>query len=74
MTGVSVLHQRMPQFNGTGIKVGIIDTGVDYTHEALGGCFGQGCRVRYGFDFADNDNDPMDWYVYAVHFNYYLFD
>ena len=25
---------------GEGIKVGILDTGIDYTHPALGGCFG----------------------------------
>lgn len=24
---------------GKGVKIGIIDTGVDYTHESLGGCF-----------------------------------
>lgn len=27
-------------WTGQGIKVGIIDTGIDYTHPALGGCFG----------------------------------
>lgn len=27
-------------WTGQGIKVAIIDTGVDYTHPALGGCFG----------------------------------
>ncbi|KAG0207133.1 hypothetical protein BGX28_001564 [Mortierella sp. GBA30] len=38
---------------GKGIKIGIIDTGVDYTHEALGSCYGQGCKVAYGYDFVE---------------------
>lgn len=55
MTGVDKLHEE--GLIGTGVKVGIIDTGVDYTHPALGGCFGPGCKVGGGFDFAgDNPN------------------
>ncbi|KAG0330361.1 hypothetical protein BGZ99_004731 [Dissophora globulifera] len=38
---------------GKGIKIGIIDTGIDYTHEALGGCYGPRCKVQYGSDFVD---------------------
>jgi minor extracellular serine protease Vpr len=46
---------------GEGIKVGVIDTGIDYTHPDLGGCFGPGCRVAVGSDFVGDDfnsNDP----------------
>lgn len=32
---------------GNGTFVAIIDTGVDYLHPALGGCFGPGCKVAY---------------------------
>ncbi|KAG0349405.1 hypothetical protein BG004_006434 [Podila humilis] len=42
---------------GHGIKVGIIDTGVDFTHEALGSCYGVGCKVQYGYDFVDYYHD-----------------
>ncbi|KAI9592448.1 peptidase S8/S53 domain-containing protein [Syncephalis fuscata] len=35
---------------GQKINVGIIDTGIDYKHIALGSCFGLGCKVA----------DPMD--------------
>src|SRR4051812_12084682 len=34
--------------------------GVDYTHPALGGCYGPGCRVAYGYNFIDNNDDPYD--------------
>jgi subtilisin family serine protease len=62
MTGVQAIHDNLKNVSGKGIKVGIIDSGVDYLHPALGGCFGPGCKVRYGYDFADEDEDPRDWY------------
>ncbi|KAK0726701.1 peptidase S8/S53 domain-containing protein [Lasiosphaeria miniovina] len=55
---------------GTGLKIGIVDTGTDYLHPALGGCFGPGCLVSYGADLVGDsfngkntpmpDSDPMD--------------
>jgi len=55
---------------GKGIKIGIIDTGTDYLHPALGGCFGPGCLVSYGTDLVGDafngantpkpDPDPLD--------------
>ncbi|KAF9352733.1 hypothetical protein BGX26_009482 [Mortierella sp. AD094] len=56
MTGVDYV-QKTFKYTGKGIKVGIIDSGIDYTHPALGGCFGKGCRVRYGWDFVGDDYD-----------------
>jgi hypothetical protein len=47
-------------YTGAGLSVAVIDSGVDYTHPALGGCFGAGCRVVAGYDFVNNDGDPMD--------------
>lgn len=70
MTQVDKLHAK--GFNGTGVKIGIVDTGVDYLHPALGGCFGPtpGCVVQYGHDLVgddfygsnapDPDADPYD--------------
>ncbi|MEU6860320.1 S8 family serine peptidase [Glycomyces sp. NPDC046736] len=66
---------------GEGVRVGVIDSGVDYTHPDLGGCFGEGCRVAYGTDFvgddfdsddpdnaeADPDEDPMDCGGHGTH-------
>ena len=53
--------------DGTGTTIGIIDTGVDYTHPDLGGCFGAGCKVVGGYDFVDNDTNPMDDHGHGTH-------
>ncbi|KAI1434894.1 peptidase S8/S53 domain-containing protein [Xylaria sp. CBS 124048] len=68
MTQVDRLRAR--GILGKGIKIGIIDSGIDYTHPALGGCFGPGCLVSYGYDLVGDkytgsntpvpDDDPYD--------------
>ncbi|KAJ4326312.1 hypothetical protein N0V84_003178 [Fusarium piperis] len=69
MTQVDKL--RAEGVTGKGIRVAIVDSGIDYTHPALGGCFGPGCLVEAGWDFtgddflpgeieAKPDADPMD--------------
>ncbi|KAF9872418.1 subtilase [Colletotrichum karsti] len=54
---------RAKGFTGLGLKIGIVDTGIDYTHPALGGCFGPGCLVEYGSDIVgdayDGTNAPI---------------
>lgn len=42
-TGVDKL--RAQGFTGAGIKVGIVDTGIDYKHPALGKCFGESSSI-----------------------------
>lgn len=39
---------------GKGIKVGVLDTGIDYTHPDLAKAF------KGGYDFVDNDKDPYE--------------
>ncbi|KAL0953072.1 hypothetical protein HGRIS_007272 [Hohenbuehelia grisea] len=68
MTGVNKLHAE--GIYGEGIKIGIIDSGIDYTHPMLGGAIGKGNKVIGGHDFCGDeytgqntpkpDNDPMD--------------
>jgi subtilisin family serine protease len=53
--------------DGGGMRIGIIDTGVDYTHPDLGGCFGPGCKVVAGYDFVNHDGDPMDDMGHGTH-------
>ena len=53
--------------DGAGMRIGIIDTGVDYTHPDLGGCFGPGCKVVAGYDFVNHDADPMDDFGHGTH-------
>ena len=60
-------NQQNQLLLGTGIRVGVIDTGIDYTHPDLGGCFGDGCKVAGGYDFYDNDADPMDHDSHGTH-------
>jgi subtilisin len=40
--------------DGTGVKVAVIDTGIDYTHEDLD------ANYKGGYDFVFNDSDPFD--------------
>ena len=55
-----------PNITGAGVTVAIMDTGVNYNHPALGGGFGPGHKVKAGWDFADNDPDPMDTFGHGT--------
>jgi len=50
MTGVDKLHAA--GIRGEGVVVAVADTGVDYTHPALGGGFGAGFRIAGGYDLV----------------------
>ncbi|WP_226682852.1 S8 family serine peptidase [Sutcliffiella horikoshii] len=60
----SKMMDSIPQINvdklhaenvtGKGIKVGVLDTGIDYNHPDLKDVY------KGGYDFVDNDNDPME--------------
>ncbi|PVG02580.1 subtilisin-like protein, partial [Serendipita vermifera] len=75
MCGVDKLHAE-GKF-GAGVKIGVIDSGFDYKHPSLGGCFGPGCKFASGYDFVGDDytgtntpvpdNDPMDCGGHGTH-------
>ncbi|MEA3254996.1 MAG: S8 family serine peptidase [Candidatus Altiarchaeota archaeon] len=54
-------------YTGKNVTVAVIDTGIDYNHSDLGGCFGSGCRVKDGYDFVNGDSDPMDDNGHGTH-------
>ena len=78
MTGADVVQNSLG-YTGAGIKVAVMDTGIDYNHPDLGGCFGPGCRVAKGYDFVGDaydaetnpvpvpDNDPDDCNGHGTH-------
>ena len=58
MTGVDKLHAA--GIKGRGIKIAVMDTGVDYHHPALGGCFGKGCKISFGKAFVNDAGDSIN--------------
>ncbi|UNI24947.1 hypothetical protein JDV02_010662 [Purpureocillium takamizusanense] len=75
MTQVDKLHAK--GYTGKGVKIAIVDSGVDYKHESLGGCFGKGCLFSFGYDLTGDDyngfntphpdDDPMDCVGHGTH-------
>lgn len=58
ISGVGRVHQE-GNF-GRGIKIAVIDSGVDYTAPELGGCFGPGCKIAGGYDYVGDNFDGTD--------------
>ncbi len=56
-------------FTGDSVLVGIIDSGVNYNHEDLADHMWDGGDEypNHGYDFGDNDNDPMDQNGHGTH-------
>lgn len=46
---------------GTGVRVCILDTGIDYNHEDLLG------QMKVGHNFVTGSNDPLDDYGHSTH-------
>ena len=63
----TILDSYGQPVTGQGIRVAIIDTGIDYTHADLGECFGPDCKVVDGYDFHSGDAGPWDDYGHCTH-------
>jgi subtilisin family serine protease len=71
--GNSCVETNLTCLTGANITIAIIDTGVDYNHSALGNCTteqfleGNCSKVIGGFDFVNNDADPIDDNGHGTH-------
>ncbi|MCX6749029.1 MAG: S8 family serine peptidase [Candidatus Pacearchaeota archaeon] len=60
-------------YDGEGIRVCVLDTGINYSHPALGGCTqndfltGNCKKVIAGWNFVDNNNNPYDDNSHGTH-------
>ncbi|KAL7931965.1 peptidase S8/S53 domain-containing protein [Trichoderma chlorosporum] len=55
MGNVQKLHDQ--GIKGKGVQIALIDSGVDYRHPSLGGGFGKGYKIAFGYDFVGDDYD-----------------
>ncbi|KAJ2713684.1 hypothetical protein H4R19_002121 [Coemansia spiralis] len=60
MTGVAQAHRELG-LDGRGVRIGIIDSGVDLTHPDLGNCWKtKGCAWQFGRDFVGDEYNIAD--------------
>ena len=52
---------------GQGVKIAVLDTGVDYSHPALGGCLGASCKVILAKNTIVNTTDISDVHGHGTH-------
>jgi subtilisin family serine protease len=52
---------------GQGVRIAVLDTGIDFTHPALGGCLGDDCKVIRARNTIDNNDDVTDVHGHGTH-------
>jgi subtilisin family serine protease len=71
-TDVHSIYLNSVGLDGQGQTVCVIDTGINYNHADLGGCFGNNnvssdCKVIGGEDIYNGDMDPIDDHGHGTH-------
>jgi|GEM_PF-5328709 len=59
--------QKNLQITGQGVKIAVLDTGVDHNHPALGGCLGSTCKVIRARNTIVNSDDAADVHGHGTH-------
>jgi thermitase len=65
--GIDVAAAWDEQVGTEGVKLGIVDSGIDWNHPDLGRAFGVGWKVVGGADHVDYDGLPMDEQYHGTH-------
>jgi thermitase len=52
---------------GEDVVVAVIDTGVDYNHPDISGNMWRDANGNMGYDFSENNSDPMDYHSHGTH-------
>ncbi len=58
---ISAEPAHLSNYTGRGVKIAVLDTGIDYNHPELAP------NYKGGYDFINNDNDPMDDNGHGTH-------
>lgn len=54
LTEIGAEPAHLSSYTGKGVKIAVLDTGIDYNHPELAASY------KGGYDFINNDDDPMD--------------
>jgi len=59
--GISLINASTyrPTYNGSRVAIAVCDTGIDYNHQNLGGGGFPNPKVIGGYDFGDDDSNPV---------------
>ncbi|MBI4448934.1 S8 family serine peptidase [Candidatus Woesearchaeota archaeon] len=70
---IETFDTPLADYTGTGVRIAILDTGIDYTHPDFGGCttkqFTTGTCSKFvdGFDFVSQTPDAIDTHGHGTH-------